>query len=140
MRISFDDLSAEIVKHDHGPVVRHLLALLCAKRIDLKQFCRRVKTLVGVSVLVATVKGLQAKQRQRLKDLMRLWRGLARCSCRLARARDRAAERAYAPHGLGFAMARREFESLASEGDDTERASKRARHELPPRPPSPMTQ
>ena len=34
-------------------------------QLDLKEFCKRVRMVIGASVLVATVKGLQAAQREK---------------------------------------------------------------------------
>ena len=73
--------------------------------------------------------------KKRHKQLMTLWRGIARCSYRFPQAQKRAAERAYTPGGLGFKAAFREFESLVTEssdrvaetGDETEPASKKGR-------------
>ena len=64
--ISVDDLSSEIQKHHDSDLLRQLLADLRAKRVDLKEFCKRVRMLIGANVLVATVKGLQAAQKQKL--------------------------------------------------------------------------
>ena len=60
--ISVDDLASEIQKHHDSDLLRSLLADLRAKRVDLKEFCKRVRMLIGANVLVATVKGLQANQ------------------------------------------------------------------------------
>ena len=66
--ISVDDLSSEIQKHHDSDLLRTLLADLRAKRVDLKEFCKRVRMLIGANVLVATVRGLQAAQRQKLLE------------------------------------------------------------------------
>ena len=61
--ISVDDLATEIQKHHHdSDLLRRLLADLRAKRVDLKEFCKRVRMLLGAPVLVATLKGLRAAQ------------------------------------------------------------------------------
>ena len=61
--ISVDDLATEIQKHHHDyDLLRRLLADLRAKRVDLKEFCKLVRILLGDPVLVATVKGLRAAQ------------------------------------------------------------------------------
>ena len=42
--ITVDDLAIEIQKHHHdSEVLRRLLADLRAKRVDLKEFCMRVR-------------------------------------------------------------------------------------------------
>ena len=61
--ITINDLATEIQKHHHdSALLRMLVADLRAKRVDLKEFCKRVRMLLGAPVLVATLKGLQAAQ------------------------------------------------------------------------------
>ena len=36
-------------------------------QLDLKEFCKRVRMVIGASVLVATVRGLQAAQREKAR-------------------------------------------------------------------------
>ena len=60
--ITVDDLAIEIQKHHDSDLLRSLLAELREKRVDLKEFCKRVRMLIGAPVLVATVKGLQVAQ------------------------------------------------------------------------------
>ena len=61
--IAVDDLAIEIQKHHHdSDLLRTLVADLREKRVDLKEFCIRVRMLLGAPVLVATIKGLLAAQ------------------------------------------------------------------------------
>ena len=87
--ITVDDLAVEIQKHHDSELLRSLplpltptpyprpltptpnlnpnllrglLGDLREKRVDLKEFCKRVRMLIGAPVLVATVKGLQVAQ------------------------------------------------------------------------------
>ena len=61
--IAVDDLAIEIQKHHHdSDLLRTLVADLREKRVDLKEFCIRVRMLLGAPVLVATVRGLRAAQ------------------------------------------------------------------------------
>ena len=67
--ITVDDLATEIQKHHHDSnLLRTLVADLRAKRVDLKEFCKRIRTLIGAPVLVATVKGLRGSARARLQQ------------------------------------------------------------------------
>ena len=63
--ITVDDLAIEIQKHHDSDLLRTLLTDLRAKQVDLKEFCKRVRMLIGAPVLVATVKGLQAAQSEK---------------------------------------------------------------------------
>ena len=61
--IAVDDLAIEIQKHHHdSDLLRTLVADLREKRVDLKEFCIRVRMLLGAPVLAATIKGLLAAQ------------------------------------------------------------------------------
>eukprot|EP00908_Phaeocystis_cordata_P000351 Transcript_10371.p2 GENE.Transcript_10371~~Transcript_10371.p2 ORF type:complete len:239 (+),score=27.26 Transcript_10371:121-837(+) len=51
--ISVDDLSAEIQKHCDHEMLPSLLAELRGKQLDLKEFCKRVRMVIGASVLAA---------------------------------------------------------------------------------------
>ena len=67
--ITVDDLATEIQKHHHDSnLLRTLVADLRAKRADLKEFCKRIRTLIGAPVLVATAKGLRGAARARLQQ------------------------------------------------------------------------
>ena len=67
--ITVDDLATEIQKHHHDSnLLRTLVADLRAKRVDLKEFCKRIRTLIGAPVLVATAKGLRGSARARLQQ------------------------------------------------------------------------
>ena len=66
--MTVEELSEEIRKHispDQSPHVHALLGELRARKIDLKEFCRRVRMLLGAEVLMNTVKGLQHSQQSK---------------------------------------------------------------------------
>ena len=60
--VSIEDLSNELQRHNSSPDVMRLLDQLRKREIDLREFCRRVRMLLGSDVLMATVKGLQQSQ------------------------------------------------------------------------------
>ena len=58
--ITMDDLATEIMKQHHdSDLMRMLLADLRLRRVDLKEFCRRLTMLIGAPALVAIVTGLR---------------------------------------------------------------------------------
>ena len=61
--VSIDDLSRELQRHCNSPEVATLLQQLRQRDIDLKEFCRRVRMMLGSEVLMATVQGLQQNQK-----------------------------------------------------------------------------
>ena len=86
--ISVDDLATEIQKHHHdSDLLRRLLADLRAKRVDLKEFCKLVRMLLGAPVLVATVKGLRAAQSLKRARLQQREHQLALAGVRRRRTR-----------------------------------------------------
>ena len=126
--VSVDDLVTEIQKHllDRGaPGSQDLLRLLAnfrAKTMDLKEFCAKIRVLVGAAVLMATVQGLQAAQvaearrvraRGRLQRLRRLAPLLGRWSLYMQQLH---AEVSFRPGGQGAKRCRDEFEALAAGG------------------------
>jgi len=65
--VSVEDLAREIGRHHDSPHVRTLLEDLRGRQIDLREFCSRVRQLLGADVLVRTVKGLQDAQKKKLE-------------------------------------------------------------------------
>ena len=65
--VSVDELADELQRHTSSPEVQPLLFQLRKREIDLKEFCRRVRMLLGSEMLMVTVKGLQQRQ-QAKKD------------------------------------------------------------------------
>ena len=63
--VSVDDLSRELQRHCQSPDVATLLKQLRERSIDLREFCRRVRMLLGSEVLMQTVKGLQQGQKEK---------------------------------------------------------------------------
>ena len=61
-RISVDELATEIKKHHDSGLMRMLLADLRERPGDLKEFCQRVKMLIGAPALVVIVMGLRVTQ------------------------------------------------------------------------------
>ena len=60
--VSVEDLSAEIRKHTQSPLVPLMLDELKSRRIDLKEFCNRVRQVIGAEALIQTVRGLGQAQ------------------------------------------------------------------------------
>ena len=54
--------SRKIKKHHDSGLMRMLLADLRERRVDLKEFCQRVKMLIGAPALVVIVMGLRVTQ------------------------------------------------------------------------------
>ena len=85
--VTVDDLVAEIQKQLNqagAPFSHELLQLLAefrVKHMGLKEFCGKVRLLIGAPVLMATVKGLQAAQiaKARRAHARRRWRRLQAC-------------------------------------------------------------
>jgi len=63
--VTVDELSVEIQKHTDSEILPELLALLRAKDIDLREFCKRVRMVLGAEVLINTVRGLQHSQQHK---------------------------------------------------------------------------
>jgi len=61
--VSVEDLSTEIHRHSNSPLLRGLLEELRTRTIDLREFCSRVRQVLGPDVLLRTVEGLQKAQR-----------------------------------------------------------------------------
>ena len=113
--VSVEDLANEIMRHHSSPQILLLLNDLRRRNIDLRQFCSRVRQLLGADVLIRTVNGLK-QSRARLKQSrarMARWRMVSRVIGTLMLAWRRAAERAYAPGGAGFDACHQEFAALA---------------------------
>ena len=61
--ITVDELATEIKKQHHdSDLMRMLLADLRERRVDLNEFCQRVKMLIGEPALVVIVLGLRVKR------------------------------------------------------------------------------
>ena len=60
--VTVDELSVEIQKHTNSHILPGLLAQLRSKQIDLREFCKRVRMVLGAEVLINTVRGLQDSQ------------------------------------------------------------------------------
>jgi hypothetical protein len=57
--VSVEDLANEILRHHSSPQILHLLDGLRSRNIDLREFCSRVRQLLGADVLIRTVNGLK---------------------------------------------------------------------------------
>ena len=113
--VSVEDLANEIMRHHSSPEIPHLLNNLRRRNLDLREFCSRVRQLLGADVLIRTANGLK-QSRARLKQSrarMARWRMVSRVIGTLMLAWRRAAERAYAPGGAGFDACHQEFAALA---------------------------
>ena len=126
--VTVDDLVAEIQKQLNragAPFSHELLQLLAefrVKHMGLKEFCGKVRLLIGAPVLMATVKGLQAAQiaKARRAHARRRWRRLQACVPLLGRislfVQQLHAEVSFRPGGQGAKRCRDEFEALAAGG------------------------
>ena len=126
--VTVDDLVAEIQKQLNragAPFSHELLQLLAefrVKHMGLKEFCGKVRVLIGAPVLMATVKGLQAAQiaKARRAHARRRWRRLQACVPLLGRIslfmQQLHAEVSFRPGGQGAKRCRDEFEALAAGG------------------------
>ena len=126
--VTVDDLVAEIQKQLNqagAPFSHELLQLLAefrVKHMGLKEFCGKVRLLIGAPVLMATVKGLQAAQiaKARRAHARRRWRRLQACVPLLGRIslfmQQLHAEVSFRPGGQGAKRCRDEFEALAVGG------------------------
>lgn len=64
--VTVEDLTAEISRHHDAPhIIEPLLQELRSRTIDLREFCSRVRQMLGPDVLVRTVKGLQDNQKRK---------------------------------------------------------------------------
>ena len=71
--ITMDDLATEIMKQHHdSDLMRMLLADLRLRRVDLKEFCRRLTMLIGAPALVAIVTGLRVTRSLKKAQLQEL--------------------------------------------------------------------
>ena len=123
--VTVDDLVAEIQKQLNqagAPFSHELLQLLAefrVKHMGLKEFCGKVRLLIGAPVLMATVKGLQAAQiaKARRAHARRRWRRLQACVPLLGRislfVQQLHTEVSFRPGGQGAKRCRDEFEALA---------------------------
>ena len=126
--VTVDDLVAEIQKQldrAGAPFSHELLTLLAefrVKQMGLKEFCAKVRLLIGGAILMATVKGLQAAQiaEARRAHARRRWRRLRSCAPLLGRwslyIQQLHAEVSFRPGGQGAKRCRDEFEALAAGG------------------------
>ena len=126
--VTVDDLVAEIQKQLNragAPFSHALLQLLAefrVKHMGLKEFCGKVRLLIGAPVLMATVKGLQAAQiaKARRAHARRRWRRLQACVPLLGRislfVQQLHTEVSFRPGGQGAKRCRDEFEALAAGG------------------------
>ena len=126
--VTVDDLVAEIQKQLNragAPFSHELLQLLAefrVKHMGLKEFCGKVRLLIGAPVLMSTVKGLQAAQiaKARRAHARRRWRRLQACVPLLGRislfVQQLHAEVSFRPGGQGAKRCRDEFEALAAGG------------------------
>ena len=126
--VTVDDLVAEIQKQLNrtgAPFSHELLQLLAefrVKHMGLKEFCGKVRVLIGAPVLMATVKGLQAAQiaKARRAHARRRWRRLQACVPLLGRislfVQQLHTEVSFRPGGQGAKRCRDEFEALAAGG------------------------
>ena len=57
--VTVEDLANEILRHHSSPQILHLLDGLRSRNIDLREFCSRVRQLLGADVLIRTVNGLK---------------------------------------------------------------------------------
>jgi hypothetical protein len=126
--VTVDDLVVEIQKQldrAGAPFSHELLTLLAefrVKHMGLKEFCARVRLLIGGAVLLATVKGLQSAQiaEARRANARRRWIRLRACAPLLGRwslyMQQLHAEVSFRPGGQGAKRCRDEFEALAAGG------------------------
>jgi hypothetical protein len=75
--VTVDELSLEIQKHTDSRILPELLDLLRAKHIDLREFCKRVRMVLGAEVLINTVRGLQHSQQHKSRSEQSLGGGVA---------------------------------------------------------------
>ena len=61
--VSINELADELQKHNNSDELKSLIEMLRSRQIDLKEFCRRVRIIMGESVLKDTVEGLQRSKR-----------------------------------------------------------------------------
>ena len=150
--VTVDDLVAEIQKQLNragAPFSHELLQLLAefrVKHMGLKEFCGKVRLLIGAPVLMATVKGLQAAQiaKARRAHARRRWRRLQACVPLLGRislfVQQLHAEVSFRPGGQGAKRCRDEFEALAVGGALHELVDGQAAGEEKHRRPTPAAQ
>ena len=150
--VTVDDLVAEIQKQLNragAPFSHELLQLLAefrVKHMGLKEFCGKVRLLIGAPVLMATVKGLQAAQiaKARRAHARRRWRRLQACVPLLGRislfVQQLHAEVSFRPGGQGAKRCRDEFEALAEGGALHELVDGQAAGEEKHRRPTPAAQ
>ena len=150
--VTVDDLVAEIQKQLNqagAPFSHELLQLLAefrVKHMGLKEFCGKVRLLIGAPVLMATVKGLQAAQiaKARRAHARRRWRRLQACVPLLGRislfVQQLHAEVSFRPGGQGAKRCRDEFEALAAGGALHELVDGQAAGEEKHRRPTPAAQ
>ena len=144
--VTVDDLVAEIqtqLDRAGAPFSHELLTLLAefrVKHMGLKEFCAKVRLLIGGAILMATVKGLQAAQiaEARRAHARRRWRRLRSCAPLLGRwslyMQQLHAEVSFRPGGQGAKRCRDEFEALAAGGaldDLASRAEGAEKHRMP---------
>ena len=143
--VTVDDLVAEIqtqLDRAGAPFSHELLTLLAefrVKHMGLKEFCAKVRLLIGGAILMATVKGLQAAQiaEARRAHARRRWRRLRSCAPLLGRwslyIQQLHAEVSFRPGGQGAKRCRDEFEALAAGGalDLVSRAEGAEKHRKP---------
>ena len=150
--VTVDDLVAEIQKQLNqagAPFSHELLQLLAefrVKHMGLKEFCGKVRLLIGAPVLMATVKGLQAAQiaKARRAHARRRWRRLQACVPLLGRislfVQQLHTEVSFRPGGQGAKRCRDEFEALAAGGALHELVDGQAAGEEKHRRPTPAAQ
>ena len=66
--VTVDELATEITKHvtqDNAELIGHIIASLRSREISLRDFCKQLRMVLGAGVLVRTLKGLQAAQKER---------------------------------------------------------------------------
>ena len=126
--VTVDDLVVEIQKQLNragAPFSHELLQLLAefrVKHMGLKDFCGKVRLLIGAPVLMATVKGLKLniQAEARRTHARRRWRRLQACVPLLGRIslfmQQLHAEVSFRPGGQGAKRCRDEFEALAAGG------------------------
>lgn len=126
--VTVDALVVEIQKQLNragAPFSHELLQLLAefrVKHMGLKDFCGKVRLLIGGPVLIATVKGLQFKiqAEARRAHARRRWKRLQACVPLLGRIslfmQQLHAEVSFRPGGQGAKRCRDEFEALAAGG------------------------
>ena len=67
--VSVEDLANEIMRHHSSPQILLLLNDLRRRNIDLRQFCSRVRQLLGADVLIRTVNGLKQSRARALPSM-----------------------------------------------------------------------